>query len=648
MTTRRIVIFLLLTITYSLGAEPPLLIPRRVLFGNPERMLPQVSPDGTKLAWIAPSNGVLNVWVNSVDAPTQSARCVTTDPKRGIRNFFWQEDSRHLIYFQDHDGDENWHLYQVSLTDATPNARDLTPGDLQARVIARSTAFPNQIVVALNNRDARFHDAYLLDLTSAKRTLLAENPGDVEYYIADHHFKVRAALARMKSGAAEIRVRDDDRSPWRRLTGWSEDDVDGELLAFSPDDQEVWYTSSINADTGQLLSTDVRSGKTHLLSEDKERQFDAGKIITHPTTHELQAVQFNRERNHWEPFGDALNGDFTALAQAHDGDLEIVSRDRADKLWTVAYNVDNGPTAFYLYNRKDRSAQQLFTDRPALERYQLSSMQPVTFKASDGLLLHAYLTLPALPKAEQRNLPLIVYPHGGPYDRDVWGYDDTVQLLANRGYAVLQINYRASTGYGKKFLQAGFRERGGKMSTDLVDGKRWAVEQGYADPNKSCIYGVSYGGYAVLIAVAFTPDEFVCGVESYGASNLVSLLKSFPPYWELYRRQWERRVGYMEEEEFLKSRSALFKVQQIKAPLLIGQGVNDPRVVKAESDQMVAALRGNGKTVQYLVFPDEGHGFVRPDNRAKWFAATEAFLAKQLGGRAEPPSKEEEWNSLEH
>jgi dipeptidyl aminopeptidase/acylaminoacyl peptidase len=260
---------------------------------------------------------------------------------------------------------------------------------------------------------------------------------------------------------------------------------------------------------------------------------------------------------------------------------------------------------------------------------------------------HISLFLPCR-NPEQRKLPLIVYPHGGPYDRDSWGYDDSVQLFANRGYAVLQINYRASTGYGKKFLQAGFRERGGKMSTDLLDGKSWAIDHGYADPQKTCIYGVSYGGYAVLIAAAFTPDEFVCGVESYGASNLVSLLKSFPPYWALYRRQWERRVGRLEEEEFLKSRSALFKVDQIKAPLLVGQGVNDPRVVKAESDQMVAALRKAGKKVEYIVFPDEGHGFVRPENRAKWFAATEAFLANQLGGRAEPPSSEEEWKTLEH
>ncbi len=642
---RQFVVLTFLLSSVAFPSERPPLIQRRVLFGNPERMLPQVSPDGKMLAWIMPSHNVLNVWVRGISQPAASARPLTRDPKRGIRQFLWQEDSQHLIYLQDHDGDENWHLFQVSVRGDGTGARDLTPGQLQARVIAQSAEFPDQLVIALNQRDARFHDAYLLDLKSGQRTLLAENPGDVEYYIADHHLRVRAALARLPDSGAEIRVRDDEQSPWHRLTGWGPDDVDGELLAFSADDRDVWYTSSAKADIGQLLATDVRSAATRVLAEDRERQFDAGKILVHPATHELQATQFNRDHNEWEAFGPDLAADFEVLRKAHRGDFEIVSRDHSDSVWTVAYTVDDGPTAFYLYSRLKKKADLLFVDRPELERYKLAQMRPVTFKASDGLSLHAYLTLPAVPESEQRKFPLIVYPHGGPYDRDHWGYDDTVQLFANRGYAVLQINFRGSTGYGKKVLQAGFRERGGKMSTDLLDGKRWAIEQGFADPGKTCIYGESYGGYAVLIAVAFTPDEFVCGAESYGASNLVSLLKSFPPYWTLYRLQWERRVGKLEEEEFLKSRSALFKVQQIKAPLLIGQGMNDPRVVKAESDQMVEALRKAGKDVQYIVFPDEGHGFVRPENREKWFAATEAFLAKHLGGTAEPLSHQESRDS---
>ena len=635
---RQFVLLIFLLSSVAFPSEKPPLIPRKVLFGNPERMLPQVSPDGKMLAWIMPSHNILNVWVRGIAESADSAHPVTHDPKRGIRQFFWQEDSQHLIYSQDHDGDENWHLFQVPAQGGGTTARDLTPGQLQARVIAKSPEFPDELIVALNQRDARFHDAYSLNLKSGERKLLAENPGDVEYYIADHQLRVRAALARLPDSGAEIRVRNDEQSPWRRLTGWGPDDVDGELLAFSADDREVWYTSSTGSDIGQLLATDLHSGATRVLAEDKEKQFDAGRILVHPTTHQLQAVQFDRDRNEWEAFGPDLSADFEILRNAHRGDLEVLSRDEGDRFWTVGYTVDDGPTSFYLYSRPQKKAAFLFVDRPELRRYRLAQMRPISFKASDGLPLHAYLTLPPVSEKVQRKLPLIVYPHGGPYDRDHWGYDDTVQLFANRGYAVLQVNFRGSTGYGKKILQAGFRERGGKMSTDLLDGKRWAIEQGIADPGKTCIYGESYGGYAVLVAVAFTPDEFVCGAESYGASNLVSLLKSFLPYWTLYRR---RRVGRLEEEDFLKSRSALFKVQQIKAPLLIGQGMNDPRVVKAESDQMVEALRRAGKDVQYIVFPDEGHGFVRPENREKWFAATEAFLAKHLGGTAEPASRQE-------
>jgi hypothetical protein len=286
------------------------LIPRRVLFGNPERMSPQVSPNGKMLAWIAPKNGVLNVWVRGITESATSTRAVTADPKRGIRQFFWQEDSQHIVYLQDHDGDENWHLFQASIRGDGTAAWDLTPGVLQARVIARAPEFPDQLIVALNARDARFHDAYSLDLKAGQRKMVAENPGDVEYYIADHQFRVRAALARLPDSGAEVRVRDDEQSPWRKLTGWGPDDVDGELLAFSTDDREVLYTSSARADIGQLLATDVRSGETRLIAEDKQKQFDAGKILVHPATHALEAVQFRRERNSWEPFGTALGADF--------------------------------------------------------------------------------------------------------------------------------------------------------------------------------------------------------------------------------------------------------------------------------------------------------------------------------------------------
>jgi dipeptidyl aminopeptidase/acylaminoacyl peptidase len=630
-------LFILFLGVLAASAQAPL-IPRSVLFGNPERMSPKVSPDGKLLAYIAPAAGVLNIWVRSIEQ--DGARVITADPKRGIREFHWRPDSRHILYPQDRDGDENWQLHQVHVE--TRAARALTPAGVQARIISIHPRFPDQAVVALNQRDARFHDAYRLDLNTGDLMLLAQNPGDVEYFIADNTLAVRAAFARMKDGGAEIRVRDSAASDWRVLTTWGPDEVDGDLLGFSADDRAVWFTSSVGSDTGRLIEMDIATGKSRVLASDP--QYDAGRLLLHPSRRTLDAVLLVRERAHWEPLEAALRADFQVLKKTRNGDFEVLSRDRDDRLWTVSFLTDDGPDYFYLYDRRTRKARLLFGDRPALQRYKLPKMQPVTFRAADGMRLHGYLTLPV---GARGRVPLVVVVHGGPYARDEWGFSPTVQWLANRGYGVLQINYRGSTGYGKKYLQASFRERGGKMSTDLIDGKNWAVAQGHADPKRTCMYGVSYGGYAVLVALAFTPDQFTCGVEAFGASNLVSLLKSFPPYWALYRLQWERRVGSLEkDEEFLKSRSPLFQVDRIKAPLLIGHGANDARVVQAESDQVVAALREKGKTVEYIVFPDEGHGFLRPENRTKWFAAVESFLATHLGGRAEPPAPSEDWRPL--
>jgi dipeptidyl aminopeptidase/acylaminoacyl peptidase len=341
----------------------------------------------------------------------------------------------------------------------------------------------------------------------------------------------------------------------------------------------------------------------------------------------------------------SVKADFDALRRVRDGDFSVVSRDLADKTWLVVYDLDDAPVTYYTYDRATKQAAKLFTNRPALEKYKLAKMKPISFKARDGMTIYGYLTLPV--DKEPRNLPMVLNVHGGPWGRDTWGLDNEAQWLANRGYAALQINFRGSTGYGKAYLNAGDREWAGKMHDDLIDGKNWAVQQGYADPKKVCIYGGSYGGYATLVGVTFTPDEFTCGVDIVGPSNLVTLLKSIPPYWAPIRSLFHKRLGNEETEAgFLNSRSPLFKADQIKAPLLIAQGANDPRVKQAESDQIVAAMRKNNKPVEYIVFPDEGHGFARPENRLKFYAAAEQFLAKYLGGRAEPPSDNEKWDDL--
>ncbi len=388
---------------------------------------------------------------------------------------------------------------------------------------------------------------------------------------------------------------------------------------------------------------DVATGKMNVIAEDT--QFDVSAPQVQPKTRKLEAVSFVRARREWKVIDPAVQADFDALRKVRDADLSVASRDLADKTWIVSFVSDDAPASFYSYDRATKEATMLFTTRPALEKYKLAKMQPVSFIARDGMTLYGYLSLPT--GKEPKNLPMVLFIHGGPWARDAWGLDNYAQWLANRGYAVLQINYRGSTGYGKKYLNAGDREWAGKMHTDLIDGVAWTVEKGYVDPKRICIMGGSYGGYATLVGVAFTPDEFACGVDIVGPSNLETLLKSIPPYWEPIRAVFHKRVGNEETEaDFLKSRSPLFKAEQIKVPLLIGQGANDPRVKQAESDQIVAAMRKNSKPVEYIVFPDEGHGFARPENRLRFNAATEQFLGKYLGGAVEPPSAQEDWSAF--
>lgn len=613
----------------------PPLIPRRILFGNPERASPRLSPDGQRLAYLAPDDGVLNVWVRTLGRSDD--RVVTADKKRGVRSFFWQGDSRRILYLQDEGGDENFHVYATDLE--TRETIDLAPFP-GARVspVAVDANFPDDILLSINARDPRLFDVYRLHLPTGELEMDTENPGDVAGWTADNALVVRASQTQTPDGGTQIRVRDTPTAPWREFQSWGPDESSGGLAAWTPDNARALVISSVGANAARLLEADPRTGDTRVIAEDPE--YDVASLMLHPRTHALEAVQFIRARREWTALDPALDADFQTLRSICDGDWSIVSRDLADAQWVVAYLRDDGPTRFYLYDRAARRAEFLFTDQPALEGYTLAKMQPVSFPARDGLTLHGYLTLPA--GVEPKSLPAVLLVHGGPWGRDVWGYSGAVQHLVNRGYAVLQINFRGSTGYGKAFLNAGDREWGAKMHDDLLDGKAWGVAQGWADPARVAIVGGSYGGYATLAGLAFTPNEFACGVDIVGPSNLLTLLRSIPPYWEPIKATFKKRVGDLDtEEEFLKSRSPLFKADQITAPLLIGQGANDPRVKQAESDQIVQAMRENGKDVEYLVFPDEGHGFARPENNLKFWAAAEGFLARHLGGRAEPPTEAE-------
>lgn len=620
-------------------ADLPPLIPRSVLFGNPEKAAPAISADGKLLAYLAPSNGVLSIWVRTIGKSDD--RVVATDPSRPIRNVVWQPDSKHVLYEQDKGGNENFHVYQTDV--ATKATRDLTPfGDkVRSDIEAVDPRFPNQMLVTSNKRDPNVFDVYRIDLRSGAATLDTQNPGSVGGWAEDNNLVVRGALQNNADGSSAILVRANPSSPWRTLLKASPDDQIAPV-AFSPDNRSLYVSSSVGANSSRLLLYGLSDDQFTVIASDPT--YDVGSPLVDEKSRKLAAVAFQRDRTEWQVLDPSYQSDFDALAKLHAGDIGFLSSTANGRRLIVDYLVDNGPVSYYSYDGVTKRGTFLFVSRPALLKYQLASMQPVSYKASDGLTIHGYLTLPV--GLEPKNLPMVLFVHGGPWARDTWGYSSWVQWLANRGYAVLQVNFRGSTGYGKNFLNAGNRQWAGTMHQDLIDAKNWAVAQGYANPAKVAIAGGSYGGYAVLAGVTFSPDAFVAGVDIVGPSNLNTLLQSIPPYWSTIRATFALRMG--DTTEFLNSQSPLFKADQIKVPLLIGQGKNDPRVNERESDQIVAAMRKNNQPVEYIIFPDEGHGFARPENNKRFNAAVEAFLGKYLGGRVEPAGPDESVTSFEH
>jgi dipeptidyl aminopeptidase/acylaminoacyl peptidase len=617
------------TASQSATQLPPL-IPRETLFGNPERTRPQLSPDGKYLAYIAPDEkNVLQVWLRTVGQ--EDDRKLTDDQKRGIRMYFWTYNADQLIYLQDSDGDENFHLYLVNIQSNI--VRDLTPFQgVKAQVVEIDPELPDKVLVGLNLNNRQKFDVYRIDLNNGAVEFDSDNPGNIVSWTADAKFQIRAATAATPDGGYELLFRETLDAPWETLRHWGPDEQGG-AVGFSADNQTLYVIGSHDANAQRLLALDLATREETVMAEDE--QYDVGGILTHPTTRVIQAVSFDKDKVEWQILDESIAADFEAIAQVRDGEFGVTSRDLADKNWLVAYTTDDGPVYYYAYNRESKSSTLLFSNQPKLEELSLASMEPVAYEARDGLTIHGYLTIPV--GLEPKNLPTVLLVHGGPWARDTWGYSPIVQWLANRGYAVLQVNFRGSTGYGKAFLNAGNRQWAATMHDDLIDGVNWLVKQGIADPEKIAIMGGSYGGYATLVGLTYTPDVFAAGVDIVGPSNLVTLMKSIPPYWAPLLANMYHRVGNLEtEEEFLKSRSPLFFVDKIQKPLLIGQGANDPRVKQAESEQIVEAMKQAGKPVEYALYTDEGHGFARPENRLHFFAIAEEFLAKYLGGRFEP------------
>jgi dipeptidyl aminopeptidase/acylaminoacyl peptidase len=613
-------------------AQPPPLIPRDTLLGNPERANPHIAPDGKRLAWLAPDeHGVLQVWVQTIGG--HDARVVTADKSRGIESFGWAYDSKTIIYPQDSAGDENFHLFAVDLD--SHNVRDLTPWQgVRAESVASSPKFPDRILVALNLRDRKLMDVYRVDLRTGAVELDSKNPGDVAGWLADDDMVVRAATITTPDGGTEIRVRDNAAGPWRTLMkAGMEDDLGA--LDFTKDGKSLFLSTSIGTNTARLVRHEIASGKETVIASSDDA--DLSDTMIHPTRHVVQAAAFDPGRMRWKVVDPSIQGDFDAIAKVADGDFSVADRDLADQTWLVSFSSDRAPVRYYSWDRASRKATFLFSVQPRLDDAPLATMQPIEFTARDGMKINGYLTLPIGVSA--KNLPMVLAVHGGPWGRDSWGLDPYTQLFANRGYAVLQINFRSSTGFGKKYVHAGDREWGLTMQNDLTDGVKWVVDQGIADPKRIAIFGGSYGGYAALAGAAFTPDLYRCAIDECGPSNLFTLLASFPPYWEVARSLFFTRVGNSndpKDKDLLTAASPLFSADKIKIPMLIGQGANDPRVKQAEAEQIVEAIAKHRGSAVYALYTDEGHGFVRPENRLDFTARMEKFLADNLGGRYEP------------
>lgn len=616
------------------------LISRQVLFGNPDKAAVRSSPDGKRISYLASVDNVMNVFVGPIDDPA-AAKPVTKDTKRGIRSYFWAYSNQHILYVQDNEGDENFHVYATN-TD-TLETRDLTPfKKVAAQIEGVSHKFPNELLLGLNDRDEQFHDLYRLNLTTGERTLVAKNDQNLVGFVTDDDYRVRFAMKYGSTGGRELLEADGmgGFKPFAQIP--MEDDLTTSPAGFDKTGDILYMLDSRGRNTAALTSYDLKSKETKVVAANDKA--DVGGVLSHPTEHTVEAVSFNYTREEWQILDEKIRPEIEYLRTVDPGELQVASRTLDDKLWIVAFLRDDGPVKYYRYERGSKQAKYLFSNRKDLDGLPLVKMHPVVIKSRDGLDLVSYLSLPKNTDPGDKGrpsqpLPMVLDVHGGPWARDDWGYNPVHQMLANRGYAVLSVNFRGSTGFGKSFINAGNREWAGKMHDDLLDAVNWSIEQKIADPKQIAIMGGSYGGYATLVGLTFTPDVFACGVDIVGPSNIITLLNTIPPYWQPAIQMFKDRVGdhtTPEGKKFLDDRSPLTHVGKIVKPLLIAQGANDPRVKQSEADQIVKAMQDKRIPVTYVLYPDEGHGFARPENRMSFNAVTEAFLAQHLGGRYEP------------
>ncbi len=632
-------IFLLAPLASTLGAQP--LIDREVLFGNPEITGAQISPDGKYLAFVKPWKSTRNLWVKKTEEPFSSARLLTTETKRPIGTWLWSRDGKYIAYVKDHDGDENFNVYTVDAAAApppsadAPSSRDLTGlKGVRVQLINTSKKDADIFYIGLNDRDKAWHDLYQLSISTGERTLIRKNTERISGWIFDLAGKLRVATRVADNGDQEVlRV---DANGFTKVYSCN---VFEECapVRFHKDGKHV-YMKTNKGDDRDLLGLvllDPETGAVQDVESDPAKRADFGSALFSEATGELIATSYQDERTRRYFHDKSVEADYKWLeAKLADKEIGLGSRTDDEQVWLITASGDTEPGEAYLFDRKTRRLTAQYRIREKLQREALAPMQAIRYTSSDGLEIPAYLTLPK--GSSEKALPTLVVPHGGPWARDSWGYNPLAQFFANRGYAVLMPNFRGSTGYGKKYLNAGNGEWGRKMQDDVTWGVKYLVAQGITDPKRVAIMGGSYGGYSALAGITLTPDLYRAAVDVSGPSNLLTLLNAIPAYWEAQRKIMYTRMadpGTAEGKAWMKERSPLSAVGRIKTPVLVVQGARDPRVNRAEAEQIVIALRESGLPVEYLLAPDEGHGFARPVNNMAMFMAAEKFLAAQLGGR---------------
>ena len=630
-------------------AEQPPIIERTVLFGNPLRFQGRLSPDGTKMSFRAPLDGVMNLWVGD-RGDFSSVKAITNDTGRGIPSHFWALDSQHVLYIQDQGGDENWHLYSVDL--ASGETIDLSPYEgTQAQMLAQSETAPGIAIVGMNDRDPKWHDVYSVDLATGERTLLIENNGFASILV-DNELKIRLATQSTPSGGSLVLSRSGEE--WQPLFEIAFEDVQTtNILGFDEDNQGIYLLDSRNRNTAALMHMSLADQKLTTIAESD--RMDISSVLIDPRSHKPFAYALDLIKPEYHAIGLEYKDVIARFNSQLSGGSQVLAQSLSNQFWTVYTDESDSSPIYKVFDASNGEFSDLFVTNPALNEQPLAKMHGVVIPSRDGMELVSYLTLPLESDADQDGIPaspvpMVMLVHGGPWGRDVFGYSPVVQWLANRGYAVLQVNFRSSTGFGKDFLNAGNKQWSGAMHNDLLDAKNWAVEKGITTADRVAIMGGSYGGYATLVGLTFTPDEFSCGVDIVGPSNLVTLLESIPPYWESFRKLFAQAIGDPETEEgqsLLKATSPLTHADKITKPLLIAQGANDPRVKQAESDQIVDAMAAKGIPVTYVLYPDEGHGFQKPENNLSFYAVAEAFLSECQGGRYQPLGNDFENSSIQ-